>query len=221
MPSINMIAPRRADKLRRERDMRRLVFVIMAEMIVAVALAGWVVFDVHSMKTEAQSLQKQIDQLQPIVNEINQYNTATTKLQPKLKLLNDAMSITMRWYNTLSKLTQSMPASTYLVKVASTEDNTSSSNKGDDTQRKVLISGVSSTQTLVGETMLRIQSIPDITDVQLHFTRSATVPDYQQIMVNGRLSDNPRQTMGYEFEIGSQLKLSDAKGAKKDGESQS
>ena len=42
MPSVNMIAPRRAEKMRLERDMRRLVLVILAEFVAAAGLGGWV-----------------------------------------------------------------------------------------------------------------------------------------------------------------------------------
>lgn len=219
MPSINMIAPRRAEKLRRERDMRRLVFGIMAELAVAVALAGWVVIDIHSMNTQIASLDKQIDALQPVVNEIKQYDAATAKLKPKLKLLDDAMSVTMRWYNTLNKLTENMPSSTYLAKVTSDNMSASSARKG-DTQPKVIIGGVSATQALVGETMLRVQTISDVTGVELHYTRDTTLPDYHVTYTNGRPSNNPRRTMGVEFEIGAQLNLSEPKGAKEDGGSQ-
>ena len=41
MPSINMIAPRRAEMKRLERDMRRLCIVIVAELALAVVLGGW------------------------------------------------------------------------------------------------------------------------------------------------------------------------------------
>jgi len=219
MPSINMIAPKRAEKLRRERDMRRLVFGIMAELVVAFALTCCLVIDIHSMNTRIAALDKQIDALQPVVDEIKQYDAATCKLQPKLQLLNEAMSVTMRWYNTLNKLTETLPASTYLVKVSS-DDAGGPGAKKDDTQRKVVISGVSATQALVGEAMLRMQTMQDVTDVELHYTRDASPPDYHPVYLNGRLSNNPRRTMGVEFEIGSQLNLTDTKGAKADGGSQ-
>jgi len=219
MPSINMIAPKRAEKLRRELNMRRLVFGIMAELALAVALAGWVVIDVHSMDTRIAALDKQIATLQPVVDEIKEYDAATSKLGPKLKLLNEAMSVTMRWYNTLNKLTESLPPSTYLVRVSSDDPGRGGAKKGDG-QRNVVIGGVSATQALVGETMLRIQTIPDVTDVQLHYTRDATLPDYNLTFLNGRPSNNPRRVLAIEFEIGSQLNLSQPKGAKEDGGSQ-
>lgn len=215
MPSINMIAPRRAEKERKERDMRRLMVVVAAELFIAVALGGWACTNLITTRKGIDGLDAQIAKLQPVVNQIKDYDTATNKLKPKLKLLNDAKSVTMRWYNTLDMLTQSLPESTYLTRVGTSAKSPSA--KQDNSSCSVLICGVTTTQALVGETMLRVQEIPNISGVVLHYTRDTTLSEYDVPTVNGRLAHRQRRVLGTEFEISTQLKLSDSKGAKDDG----
>ncbi|MCE5313631.1 MAG: PilN domain-containing protein [Armatimonadota bacterium] len=201
MPSINMIAPRRAEKQRLERDMRRLVLVIMAELILAVVLGGWVCTKAFNMRAEIRGLDEQIAKLQPVVKEIEQYESATTKLKPKLDLLGNAKDSTMRWYNSLDRLTQSLASSTYLTKIS-----TSAAQDNKDESTVINLSGVSSAQARVGETMLRLQTIPDFDKVDLHYTQKTS----------------GKESTGIEFEIGAAMKGSDSsKEVKSDGANQS
>ena len=192
-----MIAPRRAEKQRLERDMRRLVLVIMAELILAVGLGGWACTKAYSIKMSINRLDAQIAKLQPVVKEIEQYESATAQLAPKLKLLGEAKDRTMRWYNSLDRLTQSLAASTYLTRISTSGET--------DTGIKISLDGISPTQERVGETMLRLQTIPDFENVDLAFTRKTGV-----------------QEEGLEFEIGANLKGGEAsKGVKANGSTQS
>jgi Tfp pilus assembly protein PilN len=198
MPSINMIAPRRAEKQRLERDMRRLVLVIMAELILAVGLGGWVCTKAYTIRTSINRLDAQIAKLQPVVKEIEQYESATKQLAPKLKLLGEAKDRTMRWYNSLDRLTQSLAASTFLTRIITSGDSTEGTN--------ISLSGVSSSQEKVGETMLRIQTIPDFENVNLAFTRKTA----------------NRDVSGFEFEVGASIKGGEpSKGVKANGATQS
>ena len=202
MPSINMIAPRRAEKRRVERDMRRLVVVIVVELVFAVALGGWVCTRLLTTRSRINDLDAQLAKLQPVVKQIADYETATKQLAPKMELLNQAKDRTMRWYNTLDRLTQSMPQSTYLTRL-----NTGKVDK-DDTGIDVNINGISVSQARIGETMMRLHSVPDFNSVDLHYTQKATVGTATAL----------------EFEIGAQMKINNstaAKGVKSDGASQS
>jgi Tfp pilus assembly protein PilN len=181
MPSINMIAPRRAEKQRLERDMRRLVLVILAELIVAVVLGGWACTKAYTMRMSINRLDAQIAKLKPVVKEIEQYENATKKLTPKMDLLAEAKDSTMRWYNSLDKLTQSLAASTYLTRIS-----TSTDSHGKSTQSTISLVGISGSQERVGETIIRLQGIPDLENVDLHYTR--------------KVNSNNRN--GFEFEIG-------------------
>lgn len=169
MPSINMIAPRRAEKLRLEREMRRLVVVIMAELILAVGLGGWVCTKLLTTRSQVASLDAQLNSLRPVVKQIEGYESATKKLVPKLQLLNDAKDRTMTWYNVFDRLTQSLPQSTYLTRIST--DKAQKPENG----AKVKLTGVSISQAKIGETMIRLHAIPDFTAVDLNYTQQTSV----------------------------------------------
>ena len=166
MPSINMIAPRRADKRRCERDMRRLVVVIIAELIFAVGLGGWGCTRLLTTSNRIADLNTEIAKLKPIVKQIEGYEKATHELEPKMNLLNQAKESTLRWYGALDRLTQSMPQSTYLTKVNTT------TQADDESVINVTLNGLSVSQERIGETMMRLHAIPEFESVTLHYTQN-------------------------------------------------
>lgn len=202
MPSINMIAPRRAEKLRIQRDIQRLSIVIIAEILFAVCLGGWMCTKLWSTQINVVRLDEQLNKLKPVVEQIQSYQTATKQLAPKLELLNHAKTQTMCWYDTLDKLTQSLPSSTYLTRIS-----TSTSTVTGDTKKQttVILSGISSEQARVGETMMRLQAIPAFEKVNLSYTRKS----------GGKLN-------GIDFEIDASMKGDkESKGVKANGSNQS
>ncbi len=199
MPSVNMIAPRRAEKRRLERDMRRLVIVIAVELVFAVGLGGWVATKMFTTRSRIADLDVQIANFQPTVKQIEQYDSAAAKIAPKLQLLNQAKSGTMLWYNTLDRLTQSLPSATWLTRI-------STGQAKDDTNLALNLTGVSVSQAKVGETMMRLHTNEDFRGVDLHFTRETSVGD----------------TPAFEFEIGANLLTAPApKEVTKNGTSES
>lgn len=172
MPAINMIAPRRAEKRRLERDMRRLLIVIVVELVFAVGVGGWLCTRLFTTRAQIADLEVQLARLQPVVSQIERYEKATAKLEPKLKLLDKAKDNTLRWYNTLDRLTQCMPESAWLTQISSKADRAGASGSGG---LSVDIRGISANQATVGEAMLRINTIPDLKRVDLSFTQSSTV----------------------------------------------
>ena len=199
MPSINMIAPRRAEKRRLERDMRRLVIVIAVELIFAVGLGGWVATKIFTTRSQIADLDVQITNFQPTVKQIEEYDSAAAKIAPKLELLKQAKSGTMRWYNTLDRLTQSFPPSTWLTRIS-----TGATRQGEDLALN--LTGVSVSQAKVGETMMRLYTNQDLRGIDLHFTRKTNVGT----------------ATAFEFEIGASLPAArQAKEVTKNGTSQS
>jgi len=167
MPSINMIAPRRAEKRRLEMAMRRLAVLILAELVFAVALGGWVFMKTLTTRASIAELGAQMQTLAPSIKKVKDLDAKTAQLQPKVDLLNQAKSRTMRWYSTLDRLTQSMPASTWLTRLSTSTNVT--------TKALVLnINGMTSEQARVGEAMMRLQSNPDFASVDLHYTQKGT-----------------------------------------------
>ncbi len=197
MPSINMIAPRRAEKKRLERDMRRLVFVIMMEFIFLLGVGGWVFTRLLSLNGQIVDMGVELSKLQPTVRTIEEYEKATLAITPKLELLNQAKDRTMRWFTVLDALTQSLPTTTCLTRIS-----TGASDKKDLNSVSLVIAGQSISQASVGDVMLRMQTIPNLQDISLHFTQDVDVG-------RNKLTD---------FEIGAVMMISDKnEGGKHDG----
>lgn len=184
MPSINMIAPRRAEKRRRERDMRRLVLVIVGELIVAVGVGGWICTRLFTTNNRIAELDTQIAKLRPVVRQISAYRKAVKQLEPRMKLLSQSKECTLRWYSALDKLTQSLPASTYLTKINTVAD------AQNPLVAKINLNGISVSQERVGEAMMRLNEVPEFDSVDLHYTQNTTVDSASAI----------------EFEIGTVMK---------------
>jgi Tfp pilus assembly protein PilN len=120
MPSINMIAPRRAEKRRLEGAIRKLGVLILAQLVFAVALGGWVFMKTLTTRAAIAELNSQMQVLTPKIKKVAELDKKTAELKPKVELLNTAKDRTMRWYNTLDKLTQSVPSSTWLTRISTT-----------------------------------------------------------------------------------------------------
>ena len=200
MPSINMIAPRRAEKKRLERDMRRLVVVILVEFVFALGIGGWVATKIFTTRCQVADLESRLAKTQPVVRQIQEFDSATARLTPKLDLLNQAKKGTMRWYSTLDRMTQSLPPSTWLTRVTADQAK-------EGGQTTLNINGVASSQERVGETMLLLGRHDDFSGVDLHFTQKATMG----------------LTQAVEFEVGATMKPEDdqAKGVTGNGPGQS
>jgi Tfp pilus assembly protein PilN len=177
MPSINMIASRRAQKRKLETNVRKLVWVLMAEFVLAILLGGWLCTKLYTTRGSIAELNQQLSKLDPIIAEIKTYDTKTGDLLPKLGLLNEAKVSTMRWYNILDKLTESLPTPTYLTQITSSEklvSTGSGKDKTSDIMTTVSVQGSTSTQSKVGETMLRLGEIPEFDGVSLNYSRLDT-----------------------------------------------
>ena len=97
----------------------------------------------------------------------------------------------MHWYDTLDRLTLSLPESTYLTRISTGTTAVSGSAK----PKSILsLAGVSVSQAKIGEAMMHLHSVPDIDSVDLHFTEETTVDNASAI----------------NFEIGAAMKGVDA-----------
>ncbi|MDO8684939.1 MAG: PilN domain-containing protein [Armatimonadota bacterium] len=178
MPSINMIAIRRSEKKRFEANMRRLLVIILAEVVAGIILGGWFTVSMCNTRARIADLDIQLQKLRPTVRKIEDYEAATAKLRPKLELLEDAKTRTLRWRNMLAELSEVLPSDTWLTRldtvVASGSDTTSGATM-------VSLNGLSASQNQIGETMLRLNAYPDFERVDLHYTQSAAVGERQAI----------------------------------------
>lgn len=167
MPSINMIAPRRAEKRRLENAMRRLALLIMAELVFVVALGGWVFTKTLTTRATIAELNAQQQMLAPKIKIVQELDKKTAQIKPKVDLLNQAMVRTMCWYNALDRLTQSVPESAWLTRI-------STATSAGDKDVVLTIAGMADEQARVGETMLRLYSNPDYKNVDLRYTQKGT-----------------------------------------------
>jgi len=171
MPSINMIASRRSEKQRFERNARRLMVVVVAEVVVGILLGTLFTIKICGTKARIADLDVQLQKLMPTVRKIEEYEAATARLAPKVKLLQQAQDRTLRWRNLLDKLATALPAQTWLTKLGSTTPP----GQADDGPATVSLNGISISQNQVGEAMLRLNTYADFKSVDLHYTQGSSV----------------------------------------------
>ena len=172
MPSINMIAVRRADKRRQEQNIRKLLYGILGETGMVVFAAIVIGGRILVMNGHVADLTDQLHKLQPRVTEIQALQSQTAAMQPKVATLDGAKTDTLFWYSSLGAVTDSLPPQTWLTSLG-----TSSAAPGAaatpgafaGTDPTLNISGVAMSQATVGETMLRMNTAPALDHVDLAF----------------------------------------------------
>lgn len=170
MPSINMIAPRRAEKLRLESNVRKLLMAIFIEALVIVCVAGFLVTKVYKTRSMISDLDVQLSKLQPTVNKIEEFEKATQSLTPKLGTLNDAKAETLRWCRMLNDVSISLPDKMWLTRISAAVEPQQPDNIS------VTLSGVAVDQGLVGQTMLRMHDmVTDFEGIDLHYTQKTII----------------------------------------------
>lgn len=170
MPTINMIANRRAEKRRQEQNIRKLIYGISAEVgcvIIAVS-----VLSVRQMALRGQvvDLSAQIQNLQPKVNRIQDLQTQIAALQPKVQTLDGAKADTLFWYSNLYRITSSLPDKTWLTSLGVTSGGGAPGTAA-GADPTVNISGVTVNQAMVGEAMLRMNQSPGMDHIDLSYVQ--------------------------------------------------
>lgn len=195
MPSINMIAAKGAERKRLEQLLRITAIVIVGEVAIALFIFGFMTTRVYSANQQMGELDKKLVQLQPTVNKIKDYGTEIKKLEPRLNLLDNSRQQTLLWHSVLKNLACSMPQNTWVSSLATTNNTAAGTDSSKQMPSTVVdISGTTTSQALVGETMLRMNKFPEFDKVELNYTQQ-----------NG--TDNNL----VEFKIGASLKPIDSK----------
>lgn len=172
MPSINMIAPRRAEKKRLEKNVRRLLMAILAEAVLIVGVSLLMLTGIYTTKAKAEKCSQDLQVLQPKVKLIENCDKETMVLKPKLETLDKAKTDTYRWCRVMDKLSSSLPDKTWLTRVATVMPQV-----GQESQAMaVSINGVAANQQLVGDAMLRMHDmVKDFDSIDLHFTQKTMI----------------------------------------------
>lgn len=184
MPNINLIAARREEKKKLERLTRQLFFGLAGSVGILVALGLFLTARELTMSNELSEAEARMATLQPKLDRIAQIEKDQTILQPKVQTLQDAKSETLRWRAVLQAVSQSIPGDTWLSGL---------STAGNSEDTTINLAGISASQSMVGETMLRLSVHPLFDRVELKYTTTAPVT-----------AQDPVQRVS--FEIGAHLR---------------
>lgn len=184
MPSVNMIAARRAEKHRLEQNTRKLVYGVVGELGLILVAVSFMLAHLITTQTHVGVLDAQLKNLQPKVDEIKQLESDTAALQPKVQVVETAQQDTLYWYSALQNLALSLPAKTWVTQVSTNGTPVFTSAPGGQTTASapaaapaapaaatsaasLNVNGMSASQDEVGETMLKINTFPNFSQAVL------------------------------------------------------
>ena len=170
MPSINMVASRRADKRRQEQNIRKLIYGISAEVGCVILAISLLTIREVSMRGHVADLTAQIQSLEPKVNKIQDLQTQTAALQPKVTTLDGAKADTLFWYSNLYAIANSLPDKTWLTSLGVTGGG-GAPGAAAGADPTVSLAGMTVNQAMVGEAMLRMNQTPGMDHVELAFVQ--------------------------------------------------
>lgn len=175
MPSINIIAPRRAEKLRRERNLKNIVYAIIGEIAIVMLVIGFLVLRLAALTARTAELDGQIVKLQPKVTQIQKLQQETERLMPKVITLAGAKTDTLFWYNNISAIASCLPQSTWLTSLATGlpplgTSETPGSIAGSDPTLSIM--GVATSHSDVGAAMLAMNQQPGLDHIDLGFDQA-------------------------------------------------
>jgi Tfp pilus assembly protein PilN len=171
-----MIAARRAERLRLEKQIRRTFLVVLGEVALLLGLVSVMTARIIGAGVAINRLDSEMAKIKPINEKIAMYQASIKEMTPKLDLLANSKESTLLWMNIMRDFSHSMPNDTWLTSIQTTE--TAQTVQGDPKSvatpatpvKLVTLVGTSSSQSLVGETMLRLSGRPEFQRVDLNFT---------------------------------------------------
>lgn len=176
MPSINMIATRRAERKRLARQIRIIAMVLLGELVAVLAILSFVTARIHAANRTIGRLDVELTKILPTVEKIKYYEQETKKLEPNVNLLADSRERTLLWYAVMQNLGRSVPEKTWLTSIDSVRSaptaTAASSEQAEAPKVTVKLRGTSINQRLVGETMLRLNQFPEFERVDLNYTQN-------------------------------------------------
>ena len=118
----------------------------------------------ESARLASRLAEQELTRLKPALDRLAQVEQARLSLKPKLATLDKAQSDTMKWHEVLVSLRRTVPQRAWLTSL--------NVEGGREDAQTVRLNGVTETQSLVGETMLRLNATKLYQSVDLHFTQS-------------------------------------------------
>lgn len=197
MPSINMIAVRRAEKQRLEQNNRKLVYLVVSEYGTVLLVLSFMLLNLVHVTGRIQDLNGQLATLEPQVAQIHDLQAQTVKLMPKVNLLKGARIDTMFWYDNFYAVTSSLPHDVWLTSMSTTTNSPGAASatpgNADGSDPVLALSGTSTSQSLVGEAMLKMNQAPSLDHADLQFVQSLSEPGVQLVtfQMNVHLKPEP------------------------------
>jgi Tfp pilus assembly protein PilN len=165
MANINLIAARRAERVRLTKIAKGLIGAIGVTVVVGTVSAAMMTVRVVMVRGEIAGIDRELATLAPIRKEIEANEKERLVLQPKLAALGEARKRTRRWYDIMEGLKRAVPEETWL--------NSLSVEVSPDANQSIRLDGTTTTQERVGETMLRMAQQPEyFKKVDLRFTQA-------------------------------------------------
>lgn len=164
MPHINLIEVRRIAARRAEKNVRVGLLTLSGTAAVCIVGYGYLFLQAEGLNQEESRLAAAKKKLDPLLKEIASDTEERSGLEPRLKSLTDAQTLTGRWGRILQHLTLNTPKGAYLTAVRCV---------GSDATQPVSLSlaGVGRDQADAAEFMMRVQNASDLENVQLRFTQ--------------------------------------------------
>jgi Tfp pilus assembly protein PilN len=174
MPLINLIQEQRLATLKNEKASRLFFITFAASAALSVVGLGFLTFLKESADSEESSLKAKAQKLQPLLDEIANYESEYGKLSPRVTTLVNAQETTSRWNRVLTHLSTQTPTETWLTNIRASQP---------DLKKPVQIAfvGLSARQELIGELILRLQGCTDLTDVGLKFSQEKNIQFGRQL----------------------------------------
>ncbi|BDI32999.1 hypothetical protein CCAX7_50500 [Capsulimonas corticalis] len=179
MPSINMVALRRAEKRRQENNIRKIVYAILGEIGVFVLLLTFMSARMFSINGHIGDMDGKLQKLQSKVTQIQGLQQETSKLLPKVTTLASAKSDTLFWYDSIYAVTRSLPGRTWLTAITTQGSTPSAAAAGPavtaapaDSDPSLSVAGIAMNQSSVGEAMLHMNHEPSLDHVDLAYVQS-------------------------------------------------
>jgi len=169
MISVNMISARRAEHLRMLRWVRALGLATMVAGAGMLVVNIFVRAQIFETGASLNAVNQELSRLKPALDRLDQIQQARANLKTKLMVLDKAQSDTRRWDRVLVSLKRTVPTHAWLTSL--------NVEGGRDEAQTVRLDGVTESQSMVGETMLRLNATKLYQAVDLSYTQSGKTGD--------------------------------------------
>lgn len=164
MPLINLIKEQRLEARRKERQVRLTMLGSLGIGALCMVATAGLMLDSARLNVEASQLEQKAKELEPLVQELEANQTEIEALQPRIVSLEEATTFTAQWGRILDHMTTNVPQGAWLTSMkAFQQDRTK--------PLVVTFNGVSQSNDLVGDLILRIESCEELENVRLKFTQ--------------------------------------------------